>query len=295
MHLKHFCLRDNQNPPMSIDLHTHSTASDGGLGPRELFDAAVASGVQVLALTDHDTIAGYKQLVTEGYSGCELIAGVELSCQWSNTTVHVVGLKIELESPVLMQGLYTLNQARIDRASKIAERLAKLGFEGTLEGAMSVAGESQIGRPHFAKFMTERGYVKDEVQAFDKYLGAGKCGDVKAFWPSLPEAVGWITESGGVAVLAHPLKYRFTRTKLRRLLTDFCYAGGRAVEVISGRQQQEDTRYLARTSADFELLASIGSDFHRQRPYGAGLGSSGLLPSVCTPVWTDWDLDIGNV
>lgn len=277
---------------MSIDLHTHSTASDGGLGPRELLDAAVASGVKVLALTDHDTVAGYRQLLVDGYTGCELIAGVEFSCHWSNTTVHIVGLKVEVESPALVQGLNILNQARLDRASKIADRLAKLGFEGTLDGATAVAGDSQIGRPHFARFITERGYVKDEVEAFKKYLGAGKCGDVKAFWPSLSEVVGWIADSGGVAVLAHPMKYRFTRTKLRRLLTDFCYAGGRAVEVISGRQQDEDTRYLGRTSADFELLASVGSDFHSQRPYGATLGQNMPLPSMCTPVWEEWDLGI---
>ncbi len=277
---------------MSIDLHTHSTASDGSLGPRELLEAAVASGVKVLALTDHDTVAGYRQLAEDGDLACELICGVEFSCQWSNSTVHIVGLKVDTKASSMVHGLNILNQARLDRAAKIGERLTKLGFEGSLEGAMAVAGDSQIGRPHFARYITERGYVKDEMEAFKKYLGAGKCGDVKAFWPSLSEVVGWIVDSGGVAVLAHPRKYRFTRTKLRRLLTDFCYAGGRAVEVISGRQQDEDTRYLARESVDFDLLASVGSDFHSQRPYGAVLGQSMPLPSSCTPVWQEWDIDI---
>lgn len=276
---------------MIIDLHTHSSASDGDLSCRQLLDSAVASGVEVLALTDHDTMAGYDQLLREGNLGCELLSGVELSCQWSNATVHIVGLNFEREAPPLVDGLRYLNQARADRAKKIAERLQKLGFEGCLDGALAIAGESQIGRPHFARYLTEREYVKNEVQAFDKYLGAGKCGDVKAFWPNLAEVVGWIVQSGGIAVLAHPLKYRFTRTKLRRLIADFRDAGGRAIEVISGRQLDRDTQNLARVSAEFELLASVGTDFHRQRPYGPALGDTMRLPSVCTPIWIEWDLD----
>ena len=294
MHLNISTPETTKNLPMTIDLHTHSIASDGDLGPRELLDTAVNLGVKVLALTDHDTVAGYRHLLESDDLRCKLISGVELSCQWSNSTIHIVGLNIDIESPSITFGLKILNQARSDRASMIAQRLAKLGFEGTLEGAIGVAGESQIGRPHFAQFMTKNGYVKNNADAFKKYLGSGKCGDVKVFWPNLAQVVGWIVDSGGVAVLAHPLKYRFTRTKLRRLVMDFCYAGGHALEVISGWQQNADTCYLAKTSVDFELLASVGTDFHKQRSYGAALGEKMILPSICTPVWQQWDIDIGD-
>jgi len=258
------------------------------MDPGQLLRAAAELGIVALAITDHDTVSGYLHARDTEVSGCELIAGVELSCCWSNATIHIVGLKIDVNSDILTSGLKQLNQARLDRAGKISERLGKHKFEGTLAGALEIAGDSQIGRPHFARYLVNQGYVSSEKKAFDKYLGAGKCGDVKAYWPTMAQAVEWIVESGGIAVLAHPRKYRLTRTKLRRLLVDFREVGGTGIEVISGVQTQQDTAMMARLSVEFSLLASVGSDFHAPRPYGAELGSRMELPSICQPVWADW-------
>lgn len=260
---------------MIIDFHTHSNASDGRLAPAELVRRAIAAGVSVLAITDHDTLAGYHQAREEADNfpaGFSLVPGVELSCQWSGTTLHVLGLDVDVENPILVQGLERLGKARLDRAAMISERLARLGFEGALEGARAKAGASQLGRPHFASWMVEREYVRDVKEAFDKYLGAGKTGDVKAFWPTLDEVTGWLVEAGGRAVLAHPGKYRMTRTKLRSLLREFCGAGGAGLEVVCGRQPRAQSLEFCKLAAEFDLVISAGSDFHHFWEYGPQLG-----------------------
>jgi predicted metal-dependent phosphoesterase TrpH len=258
-----------------IDFHTHTSASDGALAPTELIDRALASKIDLLAVTDHDTVAGYLAAADyhRGKRGClRLISGVELSCRWSGTTVHVVGLGMDVDAPALKAGLASMYRARVDRGRKIGRRLAQKGFHGALEGAIKYAGESQLGRPHFAAWLVEAGHVTDHNQAFDRYLGQGKIGDVKAFWPELAEVTCWITEAGGVAVLAHPLKYRFTRMKLRRLVKDFRAAGGKALEVISARQTPDQVRSLCALAREHDLEASVGSDFHRDGPYSPRLG-----------------------
>jgi predicted metal-dependent phosphoesterase TrpH len=260
---------------MIIDFHTHSNASDGSLEPAELVRRAIDAGVARFAITDHDTVAGYLRAL-EGEvdfpAGFLLVPGVELSCQWAGASIHVVGLGVDVSDPGLLRGLQTLAQARLDRAAAIAERLAKLGFSGALEGAREIAGESQLGRPHFASWMVDQGHVKDPHEAFDRYLGAGKVGDVKAFWPELAEVTGWLAGAGGVAVLAHPGKYRMTRSKLRRLLDAFRTAGGRGLEVVCGRQPREQSLEMCKLAAEYELLISAGSDFHRYWDYGPQLG-----------------------
>jgi predicted metal-dependent phosphoesterase TrpH len=260
---------------MIIDFHTHSHASDGALAPLMLIEQAIAAGVSQFAITDHDTIAGYceARACQSGYpADFRLVSGIEMSCQWANSTIHVVGLDINTEHDSLQQGLARLGEARQERAKIIARKLEKAGMPGALEGALAEAGSSQVGRPHFANWMLAQGHVKDVKKAFDKYLGAGKMGDVKACWPQLEEVVQWITDSGGAAILAHPLKYRFTRTKLRRLLTAFVQAGGSVLEVYSGRQMPDHTVDLCKLATDFDLLASAGSDFHREYEYGPRLG-----------------------
>ena len=258
-----------------IDFHTHTNASDGALAPGELVDRALARNIDLLAVTDHDTVAGYHAAV-EHYHGKQgslrLVSGVELSCRWSGATVHVVGLGVDTEAPALKAGLARLDQARLDRGRKIDHRLAQKGFEGAFEGALRHAGSSQLGRPHFAAWMVEAGHVEDQGRAFDRYLGQGKLGDVKAFWPELAEVTGWITGAGGVAVLAHPLKYRFTRMKLRRLVADFATAGGECLEIISARQTQDQVKSLCALARDYDLEVSLGSDFHRDGPYSPQLG-----------------------
>ncbi|KGE05345.1 PHP domain-containing protein [Pseudohaliea rubra] len=256
---------------MLVDFHTHTTASDGALAPATLIERARAAGLAELAITDHDTLAGYRAAVPLA-GELVLHAGVELSCQWSGATIHVVGLGVAVDDPTLVTGLATLGAARQARARTIAERLASRGFPGALEGARAIAGNSQLGRPHFARWLVQAGHLADEATAFKRYLGRNKPGDVKAFWPALAEVTGWITAAGGIAVLAHPLHYKFTRMKLRRLLTDFARAGGGALEVVSGRQAPGLAGGLAQLAADFDLAVSVGSDFHADSTHGPRLG-----------------------
>ncbi|KZX60577.1 phosphatase [Halioglobus sp. HI00S01] len=257
-----------------IDFHTHTTASDGALAPRELLQRASDAGIELFAMTDHDTVAGYLEArqYQSDFPGVELVPGIEYSCRWSGTTIHVVGLGMDCSHPAMQEGLAELDVARAERGVKIGKKLADRGFTGALEGALAEAGNSQLGRPHFAAWMVAQGHVPDHNTAFDKYLGQGKPGDVKAFWPELARAVGWIVDAGGIAVLAHPLKYKYTRMKLRRLVKDFAIAGGSAIEVLSGRQTPDQVAQLLRLAEDFELEISVGSDFHRDGPYSPSLG-----------------------
>ena len=275
---------------MLIDFHTHSTASDGALTPQELLARAQARGVSLLAITDHDTVAGYRQALTvcQQFPTVSLLSGVELSCRWSGTTIHVVGLGMDCDHRAMREALSVLNAARIKRGTTIGSRLASRGFSGALEGALAEAGSSQLGRPHFAAWMVKEGHVKDHQTAFHKYLGQGKPGDVKAFWPELAEVVQWIVAAGGTAVLAHPLKYKYTRMKLRRLIIDFAAAGGTAVEVLSGRQTPEQVTQLQRLADEFELLASAGSDFHRDGPYNPELGVELRRLDSRAALWQRW-------
>jgi predicted metal-dependent phosphoesterase TrpH len=263
-----------------VDFHTHSLASDGALTPLELVRRAKAAGVRQFALTDHDTTAGYLSVRhTSEANEVGLISGVELSCRWATTTVHVVGLNFDADASQIIAVVEQLTQAREERAKKIAMRLAGVGIDGALEGAKAVASESQIGRPHFATWMVEAGAVNSVTEAFDKYLGAGKIGDVKMFWPPLSDVVQAITQAGGVAILAHPLKYRLTGMKLRALINDFKAAGGGAIEVLNGRQPETDLKRLSQLAEGNGLMCSVGSDFHRDFEYGPKLGIDvGRLP-----------------
>lgn len=221
-----------QDPHLCIDLHCHSTASDGALSPAALVERATGRGVTHLALTDHDTIAGLAEAEAAAQAqGIILIPGVELSCLWKSRTIHIVGLDFDPGQAGFRQALEQQNENRWARARMIADRLGKLGVDGLLDKASEAAGGDVPGRPHFAQVLTEAGVVRNAAQAFKRYLGNGKPGDVKAFWPELPEVVRWITEAGGVAVLAHPRKYQLTATKLRELTADFRRAGGQAIEV----------------------------------------------------------------
>lgn len=261
-----------------VDFHTHTLASDGALTPAELLCRASEAGIAMLAVTDHDTLDGYRQIRdAASAAGVALVSGVELSSQWSGAGVHVVGLGFDADAPALVDGIASLQAARAGRAEEIAARLEKRGYSGALAGARACAGYSQIGRPHFARWMVDAGHVPDMSAAFDRYLGRGKIGDVKACWPSLASVTGWLADAGGIAVLAHPLQYRFTRMKLRRLLTDFRAAGGSGLEILSGRQEATHTAVMAKLAADFDLYASVGSDFHRDSPYGPSLGVESRL------------------
>ena len=255
-----------------IDFHTHSSASDGAISPEDLIARVAREGIQHFALTDHDTINGYLAVRDQVPPGLTLVSGVELSCQWARMGIHIVGLGFDPEAENMVRHLGGLNAARLDRAERIAERLAKSGMPGALAGAQSVARGAQIGRPHFARWMVLAGYVDSEEMAFKRFLGRGKPGDISVLWPSLEVTVRAIKDAGGVAVLAHPLDYKMTATKLRALVAAFAEAGGEAVELINGKPKPGDIAILWRLADAHHLGVSVGSDFHRDTPYGAALG-----------------------
>lgn len=272
---------------MIVDFHTHTLMSDGALSPAALMARALEQGVQSLSITDHDTLAAYRDLNVP--AGLDIIPGVEFSGVWSGVTVHIVGLNIDLDNEPLLAAVREQESARVERAQVIAERLAKRGIEGMLAAAQAEAGERRaLGRPDFARALLARGEVNSIQQAFTRYLGAGKMGDVKSQWPDMAEVIGWISAAGGVAVLAHPLHYKLTRAKLRRLLIAFIDAGGRAMEVANGRQwTQQDLDYLRGCCLELGLQASIGSDFHAENRW-TELGCDTSLVGDCVPVWQSW-------
>ncbi|GAA5316790.1 MAG: PHP domain-containing protein [Candidatus Pelagadaptatus aseana] len=271
------------------DLHSHSNFSDGILRPQDLVSRAKEQGVTTLALTDHDTTAGLSEAKKmAGELQIELIEGIELSSLWRGIGIHIVGLKVDSQHPVMQQAVQQQLESREQRARQIAVKLEKCGFHDTYAGAAQFAGDGIIGRPHFARHLVAAGHVKNEAEAFKSYLGAGKVGDVKQLWPDIATAVGWIRASGGVAVLAHPDKYNMTRTKLRALLDLFVESGGQAIEVVSGKQQSQVTRDMAVLAERYGLWASCGSDFHVPNQPWQELGSFTPLPEKCDPVWCHW-------
>jgi len=271
-----------------VDFHTHSLASDGALEPSDLLLQAKEAGVSRFAITDHDTLAGYLSVKgSQAARDVGLVSGVELSCRWAKTTIHVVGLGFDDSAAEIIDMVTSLSDARIERAKTIAQRLENAGFSGALDGALKVANGSQIGRPHFAQWMLDAGHVASLTEAFDKYLGAGKVGDVKAFWPAMAEVVRAITASGGVAVLAHPLKYRLTGMKLRALINDFKAAGGTCLEILNGRQPEVDMKRLSQMAQSSDLLVSAGSDFHRSFEYGPTLGVDADRLAAGQYVWNE--------
>lgn len=251
-----------------------------------LLSRAKERDVNVLALTDHDTIAGLilaQQAADE--CGITLINGIEFSSQWGKGGVHIVGLGVDVSSAVLKEAIEHQHHARVNRAEQIAARLAKAGIVGALEGAQVIAGDALVGRPHFAQYLVNVGVVNNINSAFKKYLGAGKPADVKYQWPDMPTVINWIHAAGGVAVLAHPYKYDLTRTKVCALVSAFAQVGGDALEVISGQQASAMTTDLAKIAAVNNLAASCGSDFHAPNHPWQELGNFSELPENCRPVW----------
>lgn len=275
-----------QDSRTCIDLHCHSTASDGALSPEALIARAVEQGVSHLALTDHDTIAGLEvaRSAASG-SGLSLINGVELSCVWRSHTIHVVGLDFDERDPAFLAALERQNENRWQRARMIADRLSRLNVDQLLERATKVAGGGVPGRPHFAEVLVEDGVVPKVAHAFKRYLGTGKPGDVKACWPELPEVVQWIVAAGGIAVLAHPRKYRLTATRLRVLTADFGRAGGQGIEVSVSGQSSGDLGFVAELARREKLWASQGSDFHFPGAPWCELGRIMKMPEGLEPVW----------
>ncbi len=272
-----------------IDLHSHSTISDGSYTPAELVNYAAAQGVEIMALTDHDDVAGLDQarVVAEGL-GVSLINGVEISVTWNKRTIHIVGLRVDPTHPELLAGLENIRSGRMTRAAAIAAELDKAGISGSLEGSMAYAKERIISRTHFARFLVAQGHAKDVKTVFKKFLVKGKPGHVSHQWADMSAAIGWIRDSGGVAVLAHPGRYDIGKTTMHGLFATFKDAGGEAVEVVSGSHTADQYRIFAEYARLYELKASAGSDYHGPTHNFFDMGRLPPLPSGCVPVWQGW-------
>ncbi len=267
------------------DLHSHSTASDGTLDPTTLVGRARSAGVGVLALTDHDTLAGLTAATAAAGEDLILVPGVEISVTWHGMTIHVLGLGVEPDNAALLQGLQALQEFRIWRAEEIARKLEAKGIPGALEGAHYFCKGAILSRTHFAHFLVDSGRASSLREVFRKFLVNGKPGYVNGQWASMSDAVGWITRAGGMAVIAHPARYRLTRSKLRALVDDFRAAGGTGLEVVSGSHSLDEARCMAAVSREHGLYASAGSDYHGPEKPWVELGRLHRLPEGCTPIW----------
>ncbi len=274
---------------ISIDLHAHTRCSDGDLSPAGLVLRAKQQNLQVLAVTDHDTTEGIAEAseIAE-QNQVKLVAGVEVSVTWENKTFHIVGLNIDPDNKQLTNGLAGLRVRRNLRAIEIAEKLAKKNIENALQGTQALVKGSIVSRTHFAQFLVNNGYCKNLQQAFKRYLGDGKPGCAKVQWASLEQAVSWIHGAGGLAVIAHPGRYKIGRARMHALLSHFKECGGDAIEVISGSQSPDVTPHFARLATEYELFASVGSDFHSPSQRWLELGRLPALPEICKPVWNCW-------
>lgn len=278
---------------LNIDLHCHSTVSDGLLTPARLVEHASLRGVKVLALTDHDDVAGLAEArIAAREKNITFINGVEISVTWQGRTLHIIGLRIDPEYAFLEGGLAWIRVGRLRRARNIAAELDRYGIHGSLEGAYAQAGEGRLlGRTHFARFLVEKGYAKDVRSVFKKYLIKGKPGYTPHQWATLKEAISWIRGSGGQAVIAHPGRYQLGNNVLEALLHEFRELGGIGLEIISPSHTPDQIKLFAHHAQQMNLLASCGSDYHGPGESYFDLGQLPPLPAGCTPIWHDWDIE----
>jgi predicted metal-dependent phosphoesterase TrpH len=272
---------------LNADLHCHSVVSDGTLTPEELAVRAGANGVELWALTDHDEIGGQHRAATAARAnGMRYLTGTEISVTFAGETVHIVGLGFDADDPDMLQGLRNTRGGRGQRAMEMADGLARVGIKGAYEGACQFAGNPElISRTHFARFLVETGVCKDTSEVFRKYLTEGKPGYVPHRWACLGDAVKWINSAGGLAVIAHPARYKFTANEEYALFTEFKAHGGRGVEVVTGSHTAQEYVKYAETAREFGLAASRGSDFHSPDESHTDLGSLPFLPGGLKPVW----------
>ncbi|HEX4233839.1 MAG TPA: 3',5'-nucleoside bisphosphate phosphatase [Caldimonas sp.] len=272
---------------MNADLHCHSTVSDGTLEPEALAARAKANGVELWALTDHDELGGQRRARDAARAiGLPYLTGVEISVTFIDTTVHIVGLGVDADDAALLQGLRATRGGRDARAHEMAEGLAKVGIAGTYEGALRYVGNPDlISRTHFARHLVDSGVCADTQEVFRRFLVDGKPGFVPHRWATLADAVRWIGDSGGIAIVAHPARYRFSPTEEYALFTEFKGHGGRGVEVTTGSHTAVEAGRYAETAREFDLLASRGSDFHSPDESRIDLGGLPPLPAGLAPVW----------
>ena len=272
---------------LNADLHCHSTVSDGTLAPEALAERAKANGVELWSLTDHDEVGGQARALHAAQTlGMKYLTGTEISVTFAGQTVHIVGLGFDHTNAALVDGLRRTRGGRGERAQEMSEGLAKVGIQGAYEGALKYVGNPElISRTHFARFLVEAGVCRDTPEVFRKYLTDGKPGFVPHRWARLQDAVQWITDAGGIAVIAHPARYSFTPNEEYALFTEFKAHGGRGVEVVTGSHSAQEAVRYGETALEFGLAASRGSDFHSPDESHTDLGALPPLSSKLTPVW----------
>ena len=272
---------------LNADLHCHSVVSDGTLSPETLAERAATNGVELWALTDHDEIGGqYRAAAAARANGMRYLTGTEISVTFAGETVHIVGLGFDPDDAQLRQGLYNTRHGRSARAMEMSAQLAKVGIHGSYEGALKYVGNPElISRTHFARFLVETGICKDTSEVFRKYLTDGKPGFVPHRWATLADAVRWITQAGGAAVVAHPGRYKFTANEEYALFTEFKAHGGVGVEVVTGSHSPAEFVEYGSLAKELGLLASRGSDFHSPDESHTDLGKLPFLSDELTPVW----------
>ena len=272
---------------MNADLHCHSNVSDGLLAPAEVARRAHAGGVTVWSLTDHDELGGQSEARAAAEAlGIRYLPGVEISVTWAARTLHVVGLGVDPSCPTLVEGLRATRNGRTARAQAMAAALEAVGIPGAYEGALRfVSNPDLISRTHFARFLVEKGFAPSTADVFDRFLGEGKPGYVPHRWATLENAVSWIGAAGGIAVIAHPGRYRYTPLEFDALFGAVVDLGGRAIEVVTGSHTPDQYREYADVARRFGFEASRGSDFHAPGEGRVELGALPPLPPDLTPVW----------
>jgi hypothetical protein len=282
----------NEYDPHQInaDLHCHSVVSDGTLLPVELAQRALEGGVEMWSLTDHDEVGGQEAAEQAALAlGIRYVPGVEISVTWADDTVHIVGLQIDYRNQTLLNGLTAVRQGRELRAREMGQLLAKEGIPGTFEGALRYVGNPDlISRTHFARYLVEIGLCADIRDVFHRYLVPGKPGYVPHRWAKLTEAIAWIKAAGGIAVLAHPGRYKISELMLHTLIEEFVAAGGEGIEVVTGSHTVAQYKQFAQLAMHYDLLASRGSDFHGPKESRVTLGTLPPLPDGCIPIWHQW-------
>ncbi len=273
---------------LNADLHCHSIVSDGTLTPEALAARAKANGVELWSLTDHDEVDGQQRAAAAARAlQLRYLAGVEISVSFAGKTVHIVGLGIDPDNDALRDGLKHTRGGRERRAREMADALGQAGIPGAFDGALDHAGNPEmISRTHFARWLVQTGRCGDMQEVFRRYLTEGKPGFVPHRWATLGDAVRWILGAGGIAVIAHPARYKFSANEEYALFSEFKTHGGRAVEVLTGSHSAADSTRYAKTAREFDLLASRGSDFHSPEESRTDLGKLPPLSAELTPVWS---------
>ena len=272
---------------LNADLHCHSVVSDGTLTPEQLAERAAGNGVALWSLTDHDEVGGQDRAAAAAAArGIRYLTGTEISVTFAGETVHIVGLGFDPGDAALREGLRATRGGRGKRAMEMSDQLAAAGIPGAYEGALKYVGNPElISRTHFARFLVEAGVCRDTGEVFRRFLTEGHPGFVPHRWASLRDAVRWIREAGGAAVVAHPARYRFTANEEYALFSEFKAHGGQGVEVVTGSHTVAEYARYADAAREFGLAASRGSDFHSPGESHTDLGQLPFLPGELTPVW----------